>query len=239
MGSFKQDLQETYLGISESAKQSWNDFTQFLQEVWPLLILLLIILMGIWWYADPPPPRHVLMATGSSGSSYEDLGKKYVKFFKEKGITLELVPTSGAQENIDRLSNRKDPVQAAFVQAGVDHAKEVTGIQSLGAIAYDPMWFFYRGPELKSTESDSIGVVLQHFANKKISVGIEGSGTYAQSSSILKAAGYEKGLQILNLAGYDAIKALQAGEIDGTFIVDSYDAPNVQALLNECRISIF
>ena len=233
MGSFKQDLQETCLGISESAKQGWNDFTQFLQEVWPLLILLLIILMGIWWYADPPPPRHVLMATGSAGSSYEDLGKKYVKFFKEKGITLELVPTSGAQENIDRLSNRKDPVQAAFVQAGVDHAKEVTGIQSLGAIAYDPIWFFYRGPELKSTESDSIGVVLQHFANKKISVGIEGGGTYAQSSSILKAAGYEKGLQILNLAGHDAIKALQAGEIDGTFIVDSYEAPNVQALLND------
>jgi len=233
MGSFKQDLQETYLGISESAKQSWNDFTQFLQEVWPLLILLLMILMGVWWYADPPPPRHVLMATGSAGGSYEDLGKKYVEFFKEKGITLELVPTSGAQENIDRLSDRNDPVQAAFVQAGVDHAKEVAGIQSLGAIAYDPIWFFYRGPELKSTESDSIGVVLQHFANKKISIGIEGSGTYAQSSSILKTAGYEKGLQILNLPGHDAVKALQAGEIDGAFIVDSYEAPNVQVLLND------
>jgi TRAP-type uncharacterized transport system substrate-binding protein len=233
MGSFKQDLQETYLGISESAKQSWNDFTQFLQEAWPLLILLLIILMGVWWYADPPPPRHVLMATGSAGGSYEDLGKKYVEFFKKKGITLELVPTSGAQENIDRLSDRDDPVQAAFVQAGVDHAKEVTGIQSLGAIAYDPIWFFYRGPELKFAESDSIGVVLQHFASKKISIGIEGSGTYAQSSSILKAAGYEKGLQILNLPGHDAVKALQAGEIDATFIVDSYEAANVQALLND------
>jgi len=143
------------------------------------------------------------------------------------------VPTSGAQENIDRLSDRDDPIQAAFVQAGVDHAREVSGIQSLGAIAYDPIWFFYRGPELKSTESDSVGVVLQHFANKKISVGIEGSGTYAQATKILKVAGYGTGLQILNLAGHDAVKALQAGQIDGTFIVDSYEAPNVQALLND------
>ena len=143
------------------------------------------------------------------------------------------MPTSGAQENIDRLSDRDDPIQAAFVQAGVDHAREVSGIQSLGAIAYDPIWFFYRGPELKSTESDSVGVVLQHFANKKISVGIEGSGTYAQATKILKVAGYGTGLQILNLAGHDAVKALQAGQIDGTFIVDSYEAPNVQALLND------
>jgi len=233
MGSFKEDLKETFLGLSEAAQDRWADFTQFLREAWPLLALLLTILMGIWWYADPPPPRHVLMATGSVGSSDEALGKKYVEFFKEKGITLELVPTSGAQENIDRLSDRDDPVQAAFVQAGVDHAKEVTGIQSLGAIAYDPIWFFYRGPELKPTESDSVGVVLQHFANKKISVGIEGSGTYAQSSRILKAAGYEKGPQIFNLAGHDAVKALRAGEIDGAFIVDSYEAPNVQALLND------
>jgi TRAP-type uncharacterized transport system substrate-binding protein len=233
MGSFKEDLQETCLGISESAQQGWSDFTQFLQEVWPLLILLLLILMGLWWYADPPPPRHVIMATGSPGSSYETLGKKYVAFFKKKGITLELVATTGAQENIDRLSDRDDPVQAAFVQAGVDHTGEVTGIQSLGAIAYDPIWFFYRGTELKSTESDSVGVVLQHFAHKKISVGIEGSGTYAQSTKIMKAAGYETGVQILNLAGHDAVKALQAGEIDGAFIVDSYDAPNVQALLSD------
>jgi hypothetical protein len=64
-------------------------------------------------------------------------------------------------------------------------------------------------------------------------VGIEGSGTYAQATKILNAAGYEKGVQILNLAGQDAVKALQAGEIDGTFIVDSYEAPNVQRLIND------
>lgn len=233
MGSFKQDLQETFLGISEAAQDKWSDFTQFLREAWPLLVLLLIILMGIWWYADPPPPRHVLMATGSAGSSYEDLGKKYVEFFKEKGITLELVSTLGAQENIDRLSDRDDPVQAAFVQAGVDHAKEVTGIQSLGAIAYDPIWFFYRGREIKSSDFEAVGSNLKYFADKKISAGIKGSGTYAQAMKILKVSGYEKGLQILNLPGHDAVKALQAGEIDGIFIVDSYEAPNVQALLND------
>lgn len=233
MGSFKHDIKETYLGLAESAQEKWGDFTQFLQEAWPLLILLLAILLGVWWYADPPPPRHVLMATGSAGGSYEELGKKYAQFFKEKGITLELVSSMGAQENINRLADRDDPVQAAFVQAGVDHTKEVKGIQSLGAIAYDPIWFFYRGPEVKAADFEAIGGKLKYFSSKKISAGIEGSGTHAQAMKILKASGYEKGVQILSLTGKDGVKALQAGEIDGMFIADAYEAPNVQTLLND------
>lgn len=238
MGSFKQDIKETFLGLSESAQERWDDFTQFLQETWPILIFLLFVVMGIWWYADPPPPRHVQMATGSPGGSYEDLGKKYAAFFKEKGIILELVPTMGAQENIDRLSDRKDPVQAAFVQAGVDHAKEVKGIQSLGAIGFDPVWFFYRGPEIKSADFEAVDGGLKFFLSKKISAGIEGSGTHAQALKILKASGYEKGVQIVNLSGSATVKALQSGEIDGAFIVDAYEAPNVQALLADPNLHL-
>jgi TRAP-type uncharacterized transport system substrate-binding protein len=233
MGSFKQDIKETFLGFSESAQEKWDDFTQFLHEAWPLLAILLLILIGIWLYADPPPPRHVLLATGSPGGSYEALGKKYVEFFKEKGITLELVPTMGAQENIDRLSDRDDPLQAAFVQSGVDFAKEAKGIQSLGAVDYDPIWFFYRGRELKAADFEAVDGGLKYFLDKKISIGIQGSGTYAQAIKILKAAGYEKGVQVVSMAGADSVKALQAGEIDGSFIVDAYEAPNVQALLND------
>ena len=117
MGSFKENTSETFLGLKETITEKWSDFIQFLEEAWPLLILLLAILMGIWWYADPPPPRHVQMATGSAGGSYEELGKKYAEYFAIKGVTLELVPTKGAQENLIRLSDRNDPVQAAFVQA--------------------------------------------------------------------------------------------------------------------------
>ena len=106
MGSFKQDIKDTYLGLSESIQEKWGDFTQFLQEAWPLLLLLLAILMGVWMYADPPPPNHVLLATGSAGGSYEVLGKKYAEYFAKKGVTLELVPTMGAQENIERLADR-------------------------------------------------------------------------------------------------------------------------------------
>lgn len=241
MGSIKQDIKETYLGLYETAQEKWGDFVQFLSETWPILAFLLMGLVGIWLYADPPPPRHVVMATGQHGGSYGDLGKKYAAFFEKKGITLELVPTKGAQENIERLVDRKDPVQAAFVEAGAFNPLEVRGVQSLGTISYDPIWLFYRGKEIKEANYEEIKEHSKYFLNSRMSVGERGSGTYAQAMQILKANGFDIGAHFLYLSASKSVEALQKGEIDAAFIVDSYEAPNVQALLADpnLRLSAF
>jgi TRAP-type uncharacterized transport system substrate-binding protein len=238
MASFKENVKETFLGLSESIREHWTDFTQFLQETWPILLVLLMLIVGIGIYADPPPPRHVMMATGTTGGSSEMLGKQYAEFFAKKGITLELIPTNGAQENINRLSDRNDPLQAAFVQAGVVHTKDITGIHSLGVIAYDPIWFFYRGPEMNSKDFQGVDGRFKYFLNKKISIGNVGSGTHAQAMKILSISGYEPGSSFVNLPNDQAVKALQKGEIDGVFIVDTYYSANVQALLKDPQLHI-
>ena len=233
MGSIKQDIKETYLGLIETTQEKWGDFTQFLTEAWPLLLFLLAVLLGVWWYADPPPPRNVILATGSSGGSSDALGKKYAEFFEKKGITLELLATKGAEENISRLADRADPVQAAFVQAGVFNPHGVKGVESLGAISYDPIWMFYRGPELKGHDFQAIKERAHLFLNSKVSVGIQGSGTHAQAMQILKANGLDVGGQFVYLPEAQAVEALKKGQIEAAFIVDSYEAPNVQALLTD------
>lgn len=238
MGSIKQDIKETYFGIYETALEKWGDFTQFLRETWPLLLVLFVGLMGVWWYADPPPPRHVILATGSAGGSSDVLGKKYAEFFEKKGITLELLPTKGAEENISRLADRADPVQAAFVQAGVFNPHGIEGVQSLGAISYDPIWMFYRGPELKGHDFQAIKARSDNFMNSKISVGIKGSGTHAQALQILKANGLDEQGHFANLPEAQAVEALKTGQIDAAFIVDAYEAPNVQALLTDPHLHL-
>lgn len=238
MGSIKQDIQETYLGIYETAQEKWTDFTQFLREAWPLLLVLLISLMGVWWYADPPPPRHVVMATGQPGGFYDALGKKYAEFFEKKGITLELLSTKGAAENIEFLADRKNPVQAAFVQAGVINPHGIKGVQSLGAIAYEPIWLFYRGKQIKEDNFQEIKAQSRYFLNSRMSVGEEGSGTYAQAMQILRASGFEEGAHFLYLSGTKSVEALQKGQIDAAFIVDSYEAPNIQALLADQSLNL-
>ncbi|QWD85793.1 TRAP transporter substrate-binding protein [Polynucleobacter asymbioticus] len=238
MGSIKQDIAETYLGLYETAQEKWGDFTQFLREAWPLLLILLIALMGVWLYADPPPPRHVVMATGQPGGAYHALGKKYAAFFEKKGITLELLETKGAQENIEFLADRKNPVQAAFVQAGVFNPHGIKGVQSLGTISYDPIWLFYRGVAVKGDNFQEIKARAQHFLNSRMSVGEKGSGTYAQAMQILKANGFDVGSHFLYLSGAKSVEALQNKEIDAAFIVDAFESPNVQTLLADPSLNV-
>lgn len=194
--------------------------------------------MGVWWYADPPPPRRVLLATGPPGGSSEALGKKYAAFFEKKGITLELLTTKGAAENITHLVDRKDPVQAAFVQSGSFDSHEVTGVQTLGAIAYDPIWFFYSGPELKQNDFQNMKIASQYFLNARMSVGQMGSGTHAQAMHLLKINGFDEGPNFVYLPGVKAAEALQKGEIQAAFFVDGYEAPVIQKLLADPKLHL-
>ena len=233
MGSFHQNLKDTGLGIVEAAQEYWHDFILFMREAWILLSLLFVGLAITWWFIDPPPPKHVILATGSVGGEYQALGEKYAEFFAKKHITLELLPTNGAQENINHLVDRKDPVQAAFVQAGVASSKGAAGVQSLGSIGYEPIWFFYRGPVVKETDFEELHGRLKYFVNAKISVGIEGSGTHAQAMHVLEASGLVGGPKFVYLPGAKAVEALQKGEVDGVFIADGIESKNVQMLLND------
>jgi hypothetical protein len=136
MASFKEDVRDTVVALFETAQDQYRDAISFIKETWPLLAILAIILIGLIAYWNPPPPRYIMMASGIQGGSYEQLAAKYVEYFAKKGVTIELVRTEGSQENINRLSDRKDPIQVAFVQGGSLHAKQVPGVESLGSIDY-------------------------------------------------------------------------------------------------------
>jgi len=239
MGSVKEDVKDTWLGLCEAVQDKWGNFVQFLRETWPLLLLLFAGLMLVWWLADPPPPKRILMATGAEGGSYQMLAKKYVDYFAKKGVTLELAPSRGAQENIARLSDRKDPVQAAFVQAGIYNPNGIAGIVSLGSVAYEPIWFFYRGPALEASAFQFQGDRLKKLLSRKTSIGDVGSGTHSQALHILKAAGLEQHIpQFLTLSSADGVNALLLGEIDVLFLVDQLESPNIQKLLNDPGLNL-
>jgi TRAP-type uncharacterized transport system substrate-binding protein len=239
MSSVKEDVKDTWLGLYEAVQDRWANFVQFLRETWPVLLLLFAGLMLVWWLADPPPPKRILMATGTEGGSYQMLAKKYVDYFAKKGVTIELVPSRGAQENIARLSDRKDPVQAAFVQAGIYNPNGIEGIVSLGSVAYEPLWFFYRGSDLEISKFHVQGDRLKKLLSMKTSIGDVGSGTHSQALHILKAAGLEEYIpQFLTLSSADGVNALLRGEIDILFLADQLESPNIQKLLSDPKINL-
>lgn len=237
MASFKEEVSEHISAVYQTIADEIRNGLSLLKEVWPLLFLLLLALCILIWLAKPAPPNTVFMATGSGGS-YKVLGEKYKSYFEKKGIKLELVETRGSKENLQHLIDRKDPIQAALVQGGMIAVDNLSGVQSLGSVDYEPVWIFYR----KNAFNERAHITDRDIAKLKINIGPVGSGTHTQALNIFKLNNLNtQSPNLLSLSNSDGVSALERGEIDGIFLVDGFDSPNVQRLIKnpEIRLSSF
>jgi TRAP-type uncharacterized transport system substrate-binding protein len=229
--SLKGNVREHANAVYQTTIEELKSWQGFVREAWPLLLLLLVVLGLLVWFAKPAPPKRVLMASGKGGS-YHVLAEKYVEFFRKNGVILELFPTHGAQENLARLKDRKDPVLAAFVQSGIIEPGDTSGLLSLGSVDYEPMWLFYHSASNISDKD------IRHVLKMRIAIGPAGSGTHRQAMHILEVNGITPTSTALVMPNPDAVEALQRGEIDAVFLVDGFESASVQTLLKDPKICL-
>ena len=186
----------------------------------PLGVAALIV-AAIWFTTSalsPLPPGTVTMATGPNGGAYQDVGKRYQEILARHGITLNLVPTAGAVENLALLRDPRSGIGVALLQGGITSAKDSPDLQALGTMFYEPLWFFHR------ITVDGKG--LEVLRGRKISIGPEGSGTRALVLLLLARQRLDQNFaQLLALNYQDAAEALVRGEIDAAFMLASWDSP--------------
>jgi len=89
------------------------------------------------------PPRRIVMATGPEGGTYYVVGERYRDALAREGIKVELRPTAGSVENLTLLRDSDSAVSVAFVQGGIS-AGTASGLESLGTLFYEPLWWFHR-----------------------------------------------------------------------------------------------
>ncbi len=172
----------------------------------------------------PLPPHTVTMATGPEGSAYYEVGKRYRELLAREGIELRLLPTAGALENLSLLRDPRSNVDVSFLQSGTTSEKESPGLESLGTVFYEPLWFFY--------QSAYRGKGIQSLRGKKISIGPEGSGSRALALELLSRNGIDRSFaQWLSLPPQEAGDKLLRGEIDAALMLTSWDSPVVRQLL--------
>jgi len=229
---FKDHIKEHLEASQEVFRERYTSLVQVLRALWPLLLLLALAAGIAIWLAKPAPPGTVAFATGPEGSALEIFGRQYEAFFRRHGITLQIIPSSGSRENISRLRDPKDPVQAGFVEGGLLKPEGAAGLLSLGSIAYHPVWFFHYGPLSQEHMTGEI------FKTERINIGPPGSGSNAVGHHILRLNGLPAGPNILEYGLMEGVNALQRGEIDGVLIVDSLDGPDVQTLLHSPDIQL-
>jgi TRAP transporter TAXI family solute receptor len=197
--------------------------------------LLVIVLGALLWlvvrYLSPAPPRSLVMSTGVTDGAYHRFGQRYQEILRANGIALELRPSSGGMENIERLN--QGSVQVAFVQGGTgvlatnpEATTDSTPLHSLATIAFEPVWIF--------THALDVDKGLGALEGKRIAVGVPGSGNLRVARQLLGS--YEVtpnigGTTFVSEGGLAAAQLLKERAVDAAIIIAAPQAPAVQKLL--------
>jgi TRAP transporter TAXI family solute receptor len=189
-------------------------------------VLVLLILLG--WALDkvapPPPPKRVVMTTGTPEGAYHRYAQQYREQLAAAGLVLELRPSSGALENLERLRSGADGVEVGLVQGGLVVEADEQQLVTLGSMFYEPIWVFYRGKAIVERIHDLRG--------RRVAIGPRGSGTHALGSAIAHNNGLDGAdTTLVDLGGVAAADALIANQIDAVLYVSAIDAPAIRKLL--------
>lgn len=198
------------------------------------LLIGVVLLFAVFWFVRAAPPKSLVITAGTPGSSFETNAYKYREILARSGITLQIVPSHGSLENLERLENSGVRVDVGFVQGGASNGPNRAKLVSLGSVSYQPLMIFHRG-------SNSFSMLSQ-FRGKRLAIGPEGSGTRALALSLLELNGIKPGgtTTFLDLEAAPASKSLLDGSVDAVFLMgDSASSQIMRELLLAPDIHIF
>jgi TRAP-type uncharacterized transport system substrate-binding protein len=194
-----------------------------------LIAIVLLVLATLGWAAwsivEPAVHSRIVITTGADKGIYRGFADHYAPLLKRKGITLDIRPSSGSDENYQRLTDPTSVYEVGFIQSGTVLPKDTDGLQTIAAVSYEPLWVFYRGP----------GTVdrLSQLRGKRISIGVPGSGLLNVAQVLLGFADVtHNNSTLVQMDANNAYQGLENGTLDAAFFIGRPDAPMQQTLLN-------
>ena len=166
------------------------------------------------------------MSTGPADGAYQEFGEKYRAALARDGIDLKLEPSRGNVENLARLKDPSSGVSVGFVAGGLTSEKTSPGVESLGTVAYEPIWIFCRGLPPEAQFWDLRG--------KRVAVDLDAG----VMPGLLRATGLEQQLTIVPLSSSAGGAALLRGEVDCACMLTLADDPVVRRLLADERVNL-
>lgn len=197
----------------------------------PLAIVALAVMALVWTRWMPLPTTQLTLTTAMPDGAYYAWGQRYAAEFARHGVTLRVLSSEGAQQNLLRLQGQEQPVaDLAFMQGGLgqpgssaERGTGVTLIRTLAMVDIEPVWIFSRYNWLDS---------LQQLQGQRVSLGPRGSGTHKLALALLEQVRLTPAdMTESPLTGMAALQAMQQGTLDATIMVASLQAPVVKALL--------
>ena len=155
---------------------SWRDLT--LISVPGLIVLGLMAWVAIR-SARLAPPGKIRFISGPDGSSYRNQADRYKKIIEGYGVKVEVLPSHGALDNLQKLADPRNKIDVGFVQGGLSDGIDTSHLVSLGSVFAQPLMIY--------AHSDQPLETLAPLAGRRLAVGPEGSGTRVLALKLLKA----------------------------------------------------
>jgi TRAP-type uncharacterized transport system substrate-binding protein len=176
------------------------------------------------------PPSSIDIAAGPKGSYLYETAQKYKVEFEKAGVQVNVMETSGTLENLEHVNHPEKLIEFGFLEGGAADRKDYPSLESLGSIAYAPIWVFYR---------NDLGNVfdINELKGKRISIGGTSQGIHANALDLLNAVGINaSNSKLLNIGREEALKALHSKQIDAMFYSAPAEDPLVKILFNDASL---
>lgn len=158
------------------------------------------------------PPSTIRMVSGPDGSGYRRSAEKYKAIIERFGVKVEILPSRGALDNLQKLADPAAKVDVGFVQGGLTEGIDTSRLVSLGSVFAQPLMVYCRLPQPPE--------LLSELRGKRLAVGPPGSGGRVLALNILKANDMDgPPTVLLDLGGAEAAQALKKGDIDAAFLM--------------------
>jgi len=207
------------------ANRKFKDLSR--RDLWititPVVLVALAVFAFAFRFVEPAPPSSIVMSTGEVDGGYHAFALRYREILARDGVKVELRPSAGSQENVSRLLDDNSDVEVGFLQGGSAFSTNAPNLVSLGSIYYEPLWVFYRGPEIHDFGA------LQ---GRRLAIGPEESGTRALALQLLAVnAAVMPPTLLLSDSGQHAADLLLQGKLDAVFLVGPPESPLVEQLI--------
>ncbi|MCZ8124546.1 MAG: TAXI family TRAP transporter solute-binding subunit [Magnetospirillum sp.] len=183
-------------------------------------------------FVAPPPPDTIRFAAGAPDGAYTQFAERYQRILAKDGLKVEIVHGAGSVDNLRRLTDANDPLEAGFIQGGVGSEEGFPGLSVLATVFHEPVWLIVR---------NDLGMAkLADLRGRRIAIGGDGSGTQILARQLLRANGLDVARDTIALAlgTQAAMAALREDRIDAAFVVSALPPAELPDMLADGRFRL-
>src|SRR5476651_1697257 len=81
---------------------SWRDLTVVIM---PVVLLTGLVTWMAYHFVGPPPPSTITITAGIEGSMFSTTAQRYQKILARNGVKLQILPSEGSLQNLQRLND--------------------------------------------------------------------------------------------------------------------------------------